>query len=254
MLPSLAILLAACGGMPRFPDPQPDHGQIVVHLEGEPREGTGGPTRRAEISGYDIRQVSVEQGAQFERVNYRAIEDVVVVLRRADGDRNHPLPWGGSGFFTGDYRVDIKAGPDGFDRAQYVADGYPFGSQIFHVINTRRDGLDLYFIAEDGAVLELHVPAGSAEDIALEAGIYQVECDQDERLSATVHALHQAAGWIGSSRQWPFFEHLPPGQYELTVHPPRLPVWKGTVDVQAGARSEVHVALSVNHMPRLDRE
>lgn len=246
-------LLAGCAMGPSYPEPQPDSGQLLIELMGQPREGVGGPVTYTDVQHYALVKRSIEQGRAYERVEYDALEDVVVVLQRADGKPSQPNPWGDSGMYSEDVGVNITAGEDGFNCVQELGIALAVDFKLLRVENKRSAALDLYFISDKGDVLTLNVPADDSATIELSAGTYEVECDQDEALTCTIYILHQQAGWIGNSRDGAFFDFLAPGKYEIMVYPPRLPSWSASADVEAGRRATVTAPLSVNQLPRLDR-
>ncbi|MCZ7606389.1 MAG: carboxypeptidase-like regulatory domain-containing protein [Planctomycetota bacterium] len=57
--------------------------------------------------------------------------------------------------------------------------------------------------------------------------------------------------WIGSSDDDAFFDMLPPGEYEVHVHAPRLPAWSRKVKVTAGKRETLTAELTVNNLPKV---
>lgn len=253
----VCALLAGCAMGPSYPDPSPNSGQVLVHLQGQPREGVGGPATRTEVAEYSLVRRSVEEGDQYQRVDYDALEDVVVVLRRTDGGRFigqlHTEAWRNADLDSWDPRVHLRAGERGFDHTQRIGYEPDDEGPSLVVSNARAEALDLYFISAAGEVFELAVAAGASAGIRLAAGTYEVECDQQDQLYCTVYLLDKEAGWIGSSRYSAFFDTLPPGRYEVTVYPPRLPSWSSAVDVAAGERAVVTAPLTVNELPRLDR-
>lgn len=239
------LCLTGCGGMPSFPDPQPGRGQIVIELQGEPREGVTGPVKETEIEEYQIKRVSVEQGKAYERVDYDEIEDVIVILN-ADVPtlRDVPAP---------DSRPRVLTiSDDGFDRSQIATSSVASGRKswsIITVVNERDQDLTLYGFSNDGASFEVLAPAnGKATAKTLHSGTYEIYCDEDETLSCTWYAT-KGNVWIGPSDEYPFFDYLPSGEYEICVYAPRLPEWSKIVKVTAGQRTSITAKLTVNDLP-----
>lgn len=241
--PIMLILLAACGTTQKLPDPAPGTGQIVVRLEGAPREGVRGPAREEKLGEYEITSESVEKGRDFERVNYGAIEDVIVLCNSGSGPARQTLPIG-------------PFGPERKQMALSLSGNQPAVVQI----NNRREGAQTIWavpraefagmLYEAAPALDITVAAkASAELKFTQPGVYDLFCDEDEYFECTVFVV-AGGSWTGPSNEPAVFNNLNPGSYELIVIPPRLPVQQHKATVTVGQRSEVKARLTVNALPR----
>ncbi len=231
------LLLCACAGAPSYPDPQPGSGQILVNLNGRARDGVKGPAREDEHGEYSITRTSVEQGRDFERVNYKAISDVVVILPEAAMPTRGPA----SG-------VELVADDTGFSRSQLVMSP---GTDL--TIRNRREAT-LTILGFSGAdFFELAIKPGEAALTRVTAaGTYEISCDEDESLTATLFVT-RGTYWTGTSDDGAFFDALPTGEYTVEVYAPRLPSWTRKVAVTAGKREVLNAGLTVNDLPKAKR-
>jgi len=238
------VLLSACGSTPTYPQPAGDNGQILVQLNGEPREGAPKAKTREVRGEYTTGRQSVEQGKAFERVDYDAIEDVVVIVDAgAPVLRDVPELAPSAG--------EITLDDEGFNRAQYLA-RHRKGGASFTLHNQRKQAVHLYGFSETDDSFEAEVSAGALGTIKVaKAGRYDVYCEEDETLHCVLFAEAGPYCWIGSSDDDAFFDMLPPGEYEVHVHAPRLPAWSRKVKVTAGKRETLTAELTVNNLPKV---
>lgn len=231
-------LLLGCASTPSWPQPEPYSGQILVHLDGKARQGVGGPKTEEAIGEYTITRESIEKGENFERVDYRAIEDVVVILQGAGQDA---LRGPGS-------RAELSVGNMMFSRQQVAM----LPSAELSVRNERKSAVTI-FGASDEDFFELTVAAQATAKVSVpKAGVYDLTCDEDETLSCTLFVV-EGVCWIGPSSDSAFFNVLKPGKYTVHIHAPRLPARTRDLTVQGGKRETVTVDLSVNDLPKLKR-
>lgn len=245
---SALLALSSCANGPSFPDPQPGKGQIVVSLKATPKEGVTGPRKDRVVDDYATSHESVESGKQFQRVKYEAIADTVVLCS------------GG----TGPTKSSLVAGKDGFDHSQAALCNRGMSNPAtLTVSNDRATALTLFATPREDEVvgvkrgggeeapmqiLELTLaPGQSGEMVFLRGAIYDLTCDEDEELSCVVYVTNGGA-WIGSTKEKAFFDGLAPGEYDLIVYGPRLPVVRKTVKVAAGARAQAEAELTVNRL------
>lgn len=241
------LALSSCASGPSFPDPQPGKGQIMVSLKATPKAGVTGPRKDRVVDDYATSQQSVERGRQFERVKYDAVPDVVVLCSGGTGPRSAAL----------------VAGKDGLDHDQLALSlaGAETPAKV-SIANRRDTALTFVAVPRDTEVLGAG-PPGSAmiADITVAPGqtatlnlvaaaIYDLSCDEDENLSCVVYVTN-AGAWIGSTRDKAFFDGLAPGEYDLVVYGPRLPVVRKTARVAAGARTQADAELTVNGLKRV---
>lgn len=243
-----ALFVGACSSTPSYPPPQSGSGQILVQLNGQPREGIGGPKREEVVEEYSTSRESVEQGKAFERVDYDEIEDVVAVI-----DTGVPtlpdVPL--KPFFTPEFRLD----EEGFDRSQYLAVKNrrgPKGRVSIAVHNTLDRDVLVFGVNADDDFFELTVSKGALATVSFSAaGRYDVYCEADESFHCVLLVAEGPYAWIGTSDESAFFDHLPPGSYDVTVYAPRLPAWNRRVTVTAGKRETVTADLTVNDLPKV---
>ncbi|MCC7509130.1 MAG: hypothetical protein IT464_07120 [Planctomycetes bacterium] len=229
--------LAGCASAPSYPDPQPGSGQILVTLNGQAREGVKGPAREDEHGEYSITRTSVEKGRDFERVNYKAISDVVVIVPEAAMTTR--------GLASS---VELVVDEAGFSRSQLVMSP---GTEL--TVRNRRDTA-LTVLGFSGAdFFELTVkPGASASTRVAAAGTYEIACDEDESLAGTLFVTGSMY-WSGTSDEGAFFDALPPGEYTVEVYAPRLPSSTRRLTVSGGKRQTVAVDLTVNDLPKARR-
>jgi hypothetical protein len=233
----MALAWESCAS---YPEPLGEIGQILVRLRGEPKKGVGG----AETGGYGVAPESVDQGGAFERVDYGDLQDVVVVV-----DPGGTLPEGVPG--PAPVAAALHLGKDGFNRLQLLAvTAGPGGAASFTLSNQRDSAVHIFGSSETGALFEAAVDAKARRSIRVsEVGRYDIYCDEDESLHCVLFVTDRPA-WIGSSRSGAFFDDLRPGEYAVTVYPPRLPKWFKRVTVTAGQRATLTAPLTVNNLPQ----
>lgn len=243
LAPILLLLLAACGTAQKLPEPAPGTGQVVVRFEGAPREGVRGPVREDKVGEYEITSESVEKGRDFERVNYGAIEDVVVLCSSGGGPGRQILP----------------IGPFGPERRQLALSLSGEQPSVLQLNNRREQPQTIWAvprndfegISSQGApVLDVAVPAKAGAELKFsKPGIYDLYCDEDDYFECTVYVV-VGGSWTGPSNEPAVFNNLNPGAYDLFVIPPRLPVQKLSAKVAPDQRTEVKAKLTVNALPR----
>lgn len=242
----VAAMLSGCASTPSYPDPQPGEGQVLVNLKGVPRQGVKGPKRDTVRDDYSTSVESIEQGKNFERVRYDRLPDVVVLLETANGSPVHPPAPGVQA--TGSV---LTLGKKGFDHVQCCVNHG--ATMALTVRNERQTAVDLFFDGEAGTFATLHLEAGKEGSIKLGRGIHDVTCDQEESAACRVFVTLEGELWCGTSEQQAFFGSLQPGDYEVSVYAPRLPVVRNHVQVSGGQRAQVTAELTVNALPKAGR-
>ncbi|MCB9893436.1 MAG: hypothetical protein H6839_03195 [Planctomycetes bacterium] len=239
-LAMLALMMAACASAPSYPEPQGSNGQILVNLQGEAKEGVRGPKREDVREDYSVRRTSIEKGEAFERVDYDDMPDVVVVVSGAPVLSASPAA------------SELELNDDGFSRDQLLATMKGASAQ-FTLRNTRGSAVHVYGFNEGDGSFEAEVGSGALGTVKVSApGRYDVYCDEDESLHCVLFVVDSAA-WVGSSEAGAFFNNLPPGDYEVTVYPPRLPDWSKQVKVAPGKRTTLTAELTVNNLPKVGK-
>jgi hypothetical protein len=235
------VAMAGCASAPVYPDPIPGQGQLLVELKGIPREGVKGPKQETIRDEYSSHTESVEKGKAFERVKYDKLRDVLVVLEDAAGktiarhEHEPAIP-------------TLILGPKGFACAQYGAD--PMILSTVEVTNTRDSDVDLMADGSNGQFKVVHAPAGKTVDLELDPGVYELTCDADESTLCRVIVTETGFIWRGTSDDAAFWAGLEPGEYNLAIYAPRLPVVHKTVTVESGKRATGSAELTVNHLPK----
>lgn len=229
---ALACLLAAgCAGLPDFPPPAPDRGQILVHVVARQRSGVADPS----VSCYGTPPPSAERGEQYTRVDYGLLKDIAVVVAGKGLGPDGPAP----------RTQSLRAGRR-FDRDLVLL--APGGRTTLTLTNDRPTPVTL-FCRGDRDGFDVSVPAGERRSVTLrEPGLYDLLCDEDEALRAQI--LVAPTSWAAQtpSGGWAVFDGLPPGTYAVTVTAPRLPGWSGTVSVAAGAREVREATVGVGNL------
>lgn len=240
----LVLVLAGCGSTPSYPQPAGDNGQILLQLNGEPRDGAPKAKSREVRGEYTTGRQSVEQGKAFERVDYDELEDVVVIVDAgAPVLRDVPELAPSAG--------EITLDDEGFNRTQYLARSRKGGAS-FTLHNQRKQAVHLYGFNESDDSFEAEISAGALGTVKVaKPGRYDVYCEEDESLHCVLFITQGGLDWIGSSDDVAFFDYLPPGEYDVHVHAPRLPVWSRKVKVTAGKRETLTAVLTVNNLPKV---
>ncbi len=240
------LLLGACATGPNYPDPQPGYGQILVKLNGVPKEGVTGPKREEVRGEYSSMLESVEQGKAFERVDYESIDDVVALLKDASSATTGFIAPLGSGTLT----VEEA----GFDRLQVVSLAVAAkGTRppSLTVTNMRATPVTIYGYSDDNRGFEVEVPANStAEASVVGSGLFDVFCLEDPDLHCRWIVATEGWVWQGPSEHGAFFDELRGGDYEIHVYAPRLPVRTARASVTLGKRTQIAVDLTVNDLPK----
>jgi len=257
-LPAFAAVLLlltiahGCATTPVFPDPRPDSGQIVVSLEGVPREGVTGPKRETIQADYSSYSESVERGKAFERVRYDALEDVIVMVARRDAGAVYPVP----------SSVDSRSGPELMLSSRgFVVDGDPCvqhphewcGLLQFNVRNWLHEPAELYIEGDRGELRTVSIAPGERAELMLPSGVHVITTDAIDGATCKVFATDQGAVREMRAGRAELFNLLRPGEYEISVYAPRLPVVHQGVTVEAGKRTEFTAELTVNHLPKAGR-
>jgi hypothetical protein len=229
----MGLVVSACSSAPTYPEPSGKDGQILVQLEGKPKAGTKKAATEGAGDEYSNRRVSIEQGQSFERVDYDAIDDVVVVILHSGlaAIRGKPLD------------EEVEVGAEAMSRSQLLMQ--PGGN--FTVRNTRDTALTIVGVSLED-IFELKVGPNTSASIRVEKpGEYEITSDEDESLFAFMWVTLDAA-WIGNSKDDAFFDNFPPGDYSVSVHAPRLPCWYRKIKVEAAKRVDLTAELTVNDM------
>lgn len=237
-------LLSACGSTRSFPEPQGEQGQVLVNMLGAPKEGVGGPKTEEERDDYSLMRVSIEQGEAFERVDYDNIDDVVVIVRRNGVEPSGPFTLNSAATIP-----ELVVDDEGFDHQQLLAVLQTTAGKTAAKIairNKSKQTLNVFgFNENDG--FDIEVKAGqSAEASVGSAGVYEIYTEQHEFAVCVLHVTGSDDAWIGPSEEPAFFNNLAPGEYSVTVYPPRLPEWSHTLKVKAATRETVDAVLTVN--------
>lgn len=246
----LFMLITGCASAPSYPQPQGSNGQILVQLSGEAKDGVRGPKKREVRGEYSTTRESVEKGANFERVDYDEIEDVVVIVSGAD-DRVSEVP------ILPPDAAEIQLDENGFGRSQYLTVKNrrgPEGRASFTFRNLRDEDVNFYAVNENDGFIEGKVSAGALGTFSVsEAGRYDLYCEEDDSLHCVLFVSDDRLAWIGSSDSDAFYNYIPPGEYTVAVHAPRLPEWSKRLTVSAGKRETVTAELTVNKLPKVGK-
>lgn len=247
MLP-LVLLLAACAATPEYPPPQAQSAQVVIKVTATPKAGVKPPRTEGQYE-----KESVEKGRRFTRVNYSEMDCIAVVVRpafapsRLEFGRN-PRP-----------EAIVSIGADGFSRdlvAVCMDKVALYGSRMSAAVvsfeNRRGKPLTLFGAVQGGEeTFELTVAPGAKRDCTLAMeGIYDVYCDEDEKLFCQIVVTRSPFVALCESGGEVFFDALPPGQYEVEVYAPRLPLWRAKFNAVAGKREMVYAEVTVNGLPK----
>jgi hypothetical protein len=238
------VLLSACGSTRKLPEPQADRGQILVNLLGKPKEGVGGPKTEEERSEYSMSRTSNERGRAFERVDYNNIADVVVIVRRNGVEPSGPFTLNGETKLP-----ELTVTEEGFDHQQLLAVLRTTGGKTAAKIKINNESgqkINAFgFNEKDGFDVEI-AAGGSAEASVSMAGVYEIYTEQHEFAVCVLHVTGSDEAWFGATEEAAFFDNLTPGEYSITVYPPRLPEWTHTLTVKPAKRETIDAELTVN--------
>jgi hypothetical protein len=233
----LALLFAiACQSLP---PPDRDRGQVVVELEAVSKAGL---SRWRPGSSYDDSAPSL--GPAYERVNYDALPDMLVLLTGARLDEAGPVPR------KAQLKIERRAERPAFDHQQVLLG--PHGMTKLCIENVTDRSLSLYTEADQGDGFELDLEAGSRGQVTLSVpGEYHLRCAEEESLASELVVAGTTYASAGRSGDTIFFDHIPPGDCVLTVLAPRLPPFSQSLAVRPGERLTVMAQLSVNTLPHV---
>jgi hypothetical protein len=233
----LALLLAI--GCQSLPPPDRDRGQVIVELEAVPKAGLA---RWRPGSSYDDSAPSL--GPAYERVNYDALPDMLVLLTGAHLDDAGPVPR------EAQLKIERRLERPTFDHQQILLG--PRGMTKLWIENATDTNLSLYTEADQGDGFELDLAAGSRAPVSLsKPGVYNLRCAEEESLESELVVAGTTYARAGRSGETIFFDHVPPGDCVLTVLAPRLPPFSQSLAVRPGERLTVMAQLSVNALPHV---
>jgi len=177
----LGTLLLGCASR-SFPPPSPDRAQVVVELAAEPKAGL-----RWIPEGAGTPYPTLPDPA-FERVDYRRLPDIAVVLRGPGLDEPGPAL----------RAATLAAGHAGFDHTLVLL--APGG--VLRLANRRSAPLTLFAAGAGGEGFDVTVPAGATAEATLAApGRYEVHCgwaaehrDPALRVHQVIHAGDAVTG------------------------------------------------------------
>ncbi|MBI2922265.1 MAG: hypothetical protein HYY18_14525 [Planctomycetes bacterium] len=228
------LALASCGGGSYAP-PAADRAQVLVKLRAAPKEGIRGP--KAEGTDAYSDSGGPERGKRFQRVDYRHLGDIAVVLSGAGLGEGGPAP----------KTASLELYSDGASRRLILMG--PGGSTSLTIVNRRSSAVSLFCCGDTGDGFDARLGPGEQAAVTLsKPGTYEMVCDEDETLKATILVAPTSWAAQGESGDEVFFDNLPPGEYEVAVIAPRLPRWTRNVSAVAGKRETVEAEVSVNSM------
>lgn len=229
-----SIALASCGGGSYAPPPA-DRAQILVKLKAAPKEGIRGPKSEGTDAYSD--SGGPEKGKRFQRVDYRRLGDIAVVLSGAGLGEGGPAP----------KTAALELYSDGASRRLVLL--APGGATRLTLVNKRSAPVSLFCGGDTDDGFDARLAPGEQAEVTLsKPGTYEMLCDEDETLKATILVAPNSWAAQGESGDEVFFDNLPPGEYEVTVVAPRLPRWTRRVSAGAGKRETVEAEVSVNSM------
>jgi len=235
MLGILLLVHAGCKSTPVYPDPQPGESQIVVRLQAIPKVGVRGP--KVKRDGYTF--TSAEKGRRYTRVEYGNLPDIAVMLTGSN------LPKMGPAIRSTQLVID----KNGFDRGQVLLG--PDGTTHLVLHNRRPEAISVFCVGVGTDGFDVDIDPGQSARVTLRnPGTYEIVCDGVGTWTATAIVAETGFAQMGISDDEVFFDHLSPGTYGVKVIAPRLPVWTGTVRVEAGKRVVVDTAVTVNTLPK----
>lgn len=236
-------LIAGCASTPSYPPPKSGESQVVVKVTATPKVGV---KAAATEGSYD--RESVETGKRFTRVNYSAMDCIAVVLSQGKGR---------SGLCSSE--VELTITKDGFTRDLSLVwlggTGGKANSSLVTIRNQRPAPLTLFGStqgnAADQATFEIKVPANATAGLQLaREGLYDIYCDEDDQLFGQLIATSSAYCSLCESGGEVLFDGLEPGDYDVEVFAPRLPVWRMKLKAVSGERETLYAELTVNGLPK----
>jgi hypothetical protein len=234
-----ALAMTIALGCQSFPGPEHDRGQVVVELAALPKEGLA---RWKPGSSYD--EANPNLGPSYERVDYRSLPDMIVLLSGANLDDSGPVPR------EAELKIERRTEGLAFDHQQLLLG--PHGLTRLSISNTTDRPLSLYTAADHGEGFDVEVAAGARVQVVLDApGAYPLRCAEEDSLECQLVVAPTSYARSGHSGESVFFDRIPPGDCVLAVLAPRLPPFTQSLAVRAGERITVAAQLSVNTLPHL---
>lgn len=229
-----ALGAAGCGGTGHAP-PAADKAQVLVKLKAAPKEGVKGPKSESADAYSNTR--NPEKGKRYQRVDYRNLADIAVMLIGPGLDDGGPAP----------RAVTLELEDGGCDHRLVLM--APGKRTQLTIVNRRSGKVTLFCGGSGSDGFDAALAPGASTVVTLsDPGTYEMTADEDECLKATILVAPSTWAALGESGEEVFFDNVPPGDYEVRVVAPRLPVSVRKVSAAAGSRAELEAEVSVNEM------
>ncbi len=224
--------------------------ELVLKLRAAPKKGL----RKLGSAGDYGESSKTRADARIKRVDYENLTDIVVVIegpgqdRPADADRSansRGLEITADGFSSGLVSLtllrarDLTAGDSQLDREAELT-----------LTNRTPGPLNVFSSADSASLVDVYLEPGESRTLALRhEGLIDLFCEEDETMQCRVVVSQSAFVRRGRAGQ-DLKMFLPPGEFTVTVHAPRLPAWRGRVVMAGGLKTETTVVLGVNDLPK----
>lgn len=241
---------ARVGGGPSATEERPC--ELVVKVRAEPKKGL----RTLGKEG-DYGEMSRERAdAKIKRVDYSRLSDIVVIVEgpgyelatRQDWLDTPVIEITDAGFSRDMVAVMLARPAHGKPGGEGPAEATWPGTPVTFA-NKRAVAATLFAAAEADS-FDITIAAGhSAEVYIRKPDVYTVYCEDDESWHCALVASESPfMREAKAGEDVKFF--LPPGEFTVKVHAPRLPAWTGAVRVREDARGEAIATLGVNSLPK----
>lgn len=215
---------------------------LRVKIIAEPKTGYRMPSRASVGGAYDSdydSSASTGDGTQFERVNYRALEDVVVWIEPESHVQLSPLP----------SSINVPVAPhSGRSTSPSV---FACGTGATVIFSNRSRSAESVYSLSDPNDFDLGTIAPTEQAVfsPRAPGLIEVLTDSSDDPVAIVYVAPTNHVQRVTSGKAAVFNNLPPGRYRVSCWHPRLPGASADVILVADILTETTLTVSVNLLP-----
>ncbi len=232
LLTSIFAMLAGCQ---TATPPIAGMAALQVKIIAEPK--TGAPSGDAYVSEYDT---PIAPAGPFERVDYDALDDIVVWVESNAADE----------FFRTPDPIDVHIDPS---KPAAGLTCVVCASQTITFHNDGSKAADIYSVS-DGNEFDLGTlaPGQTAKHIVNSANLIEILADSQKDPVALIYAAPTPRVQLTHAGQTIEFNNIPPGQYTVHSWHPRLPGHEMTVNLSANKIADASIKVGVNGLPTVE--
>lgn len=232
----IGLLLLPLVGCQSALTPAPGLSTIRIKVIAEPKVGVRVDNG---VSLYDTSSSSNERGP-FERVDYSALDEIVVWIEPADAGKLAPPRLSAA-------TMDVNAQKPAASLSATASVG-----QRLIIHNNGSIARNFYSVS-DGNDFDLGTipPGGRAEYVVRSAGLIEVLAASSKDPVAEVYAA--PTQWVSLTRAGGTvdFTDLPPGRYKVVSWHPRLPGSESSVMLSPNQTANISIKVGVNALPKV---